>query len=364
MVNDSTKSSARTDRTRLCFIGPMVGHHPGRATSQGQILSELFTKSGYEVILASTFLNRYFRLFDIIRTLLKFRSRADVMVLEVYGGPSFVVEDIASRLARRVGLRIVMWLHGGAFPEFMARHPKWTRRVLGRADAVVAPSTYLANAVIPYGFEARVIPNAIDLSDYPFRQRTKVEPHLFWMRSFHPVWNPLMAVRVISKLRSIEPKATLVMAGQDRGHEADVRQFARELGLNGALRFAGFLDASRKAREGNAADIYINTNRVDNMPVAVVEACAMGMPVISTDVGGIKDLLKEGETGLLVPDGDDEAMVKAIKRLIDEPALAQQLSANGRKLATLSSWESIRPQWEDVFTKVLPTRISERALKL
>ena len=116
---------------------------------------------------------------------------------------------------------------------------------------------------------------------------------------------------------------------------------------------SGFLDIQGKVREGNAADIFINTNRVDNMPVGVVEACAMGLPVVATAVGGVPDLLTDCETGLLVPDSDDAAMVKAIKRLVSESGLAASLSANGRRLAERSSWESVLPQWDQVFSEVM-----------
>lgn len=302
-------------------------------------------------------LNRYLRLGDIVSTLVREHSNIDVVVLEIYGGPSFVVEDIASMLAKQFRLPVIMWLHGGALPEFMARFPHWTRRVLRRADALVSPTDYLAKAVVTYGFQAKTIPNTINLSEYPYRHRTNIKPRLFWMRSFHEVWNPLMAVRVLARLRSLEPEASLVMAGADKGLEQSTRQLAMRLGLNGSVRFPGFLDGPGKAWEGNAADIYINTNRVDNMPVAVVEACAMGLPVVTTAVGGIKDLLSDGETGLLVPENDDEAMVQAIKRLIDEPTLAQELSANGRRLARRSSWDEVRPQWEGVFLQLQRLRV-------
>jgi glycosyltransferase involved in cell wall biosynthesis len=334
----------------------MIGLHPGTVKSQGQILSNFFAEAGYEVLTTSSVLNRYLRLADIVRNLITERSRIDVVILEVYGGPSFVVEDIASRLAKQFKKPLVLWLHGGALPEFMARFPNWTRRVLRRADAIISPTDYLARSVVPYGFQSHIIPNTINLAEYPYRHRTSIKPRLFWMRSFHEVWNPLMAVRVLARLRSIEPDACLVMAGPDRGLEQSARQLADGLGLNGSVRFAGFLDGPTKALEGNAADIYINTNRVDNMPVAVVEACAMGLPVVTTSVGGIKDLLQEGETGLLVPDDDDEAMVRAIRRLIKEPQLAGNLSANGRQLARRSSWDEVRPQWDRIFLQLKPHR--------
>ena len=338
---------------RLCFVGPLVGRHQGYVTTQGEILSDHFAAAGYPVIETSSHPNRYARLADIAATIIRHRREIDVLVINAYGGPSFVVEDLASRLGRQFGHRVVVVLRGGAMPEFMARFPRWSRRVLGRAHAIIAPSDYLARAMAGRGFHARVIPNIIDISKYPFRLRRELRPHLFWMRTFHDAWNPLMAVRVLAKLRNHAPDARLVIAGQDKGLESESRALAEELGVSDAVRFPGFLNMAAKIAAGDAADIFISTNRIDNMPVAVVEACAFGLPVVSTGVGGMGDLLTDGETGLLTPDNDDERMVEAIRRLLDDPALAARLSANGRRLAERSSWEQVRVQWEAVFEEVL-----------
>jgi glycosyltransferase involved in cell wall biosynthesis len=175
------------------------------------------------------------------------------------------------------------------------------------------------------------------------------------MRHFYPYYNPEMAVHVLARLRTTMPDATLVMAGEDKGIEADVRKLAQELGLNGAIRFPGFLDAPSKMREGSRADVYLNTNTIDNMPVSVIEAGAMGLPVVATNVGGIPDFLTDGENALLVRDGDVDGMVRAITRLLTEPGLAARLSVNGRRLAERSSWEQVRPQWEQLLADVTTT---------
>jgi glycosyltransferase involved in cell wall biosynthesis len=162
-----------------------------------------------------------------------------------------------------------------------------------------------------------------------------------------------MAVRVLARLRAKIPNATLVMAGKDKGIEQEVRRLARDLDVSESVRFVGFLDKTGKKNVGAAAEIYLNTNRVDNMPVSVVEACAMGLPVVATAVGGIPDLLSHCETAMLVPDEDDEAMVQAIQSLLSNPDLAGRLSANGRRLAERSSWDQVLPQWEKVFAEVM-----------
>jgi len=337
---------------RLGFVGPMVARHPGWVTTAGEVLATLFRQSGYPVIITSSVLNRYWRLLDIVQTIIRRRRDMDIMCLQVYGGPSFVVEDIASWLGKRCGHKVVMVIHGGAFPDFTARYPDWVRRVLGRADAICTPSAFLQQAIGQYGFRADVIPNVIELQRYPYRQRSSLRPHLLWMRTFHPIYNPALAARAFARLYAVNPAARLVMAGQPKGEEQAIEQLVHDLGLAQAVRFAGFLDMAGKAREGMTADIFLNTNRIDNMPVSVVEACAMGLPVVSTNVGGIPCLLTEGETGLLVPDDDDEAMFNAICRLLNTPELAAKLSAQGRALAERSSWESVRRQWDDLFARL------------
>ena len=320
--------------------------------TQGVRLSRQFRAEGYGVLVLSTKLNRYMRLLDIVSNLAWRGGTLDLVIVHVYGGPSFVVEDAASGLARMRGTPVVMVLHGGALPSFFRRFPAWSKRVLSRASAIVTPSPYLHRAAESLGLKARVIPNFIDVAAYPFRERARLRPRMFWMRTFDPDYNPLMAVEVLRRVRERRPEAALMMRGQEKGMEAEVRRLADEHGLAGALDLGGFADQKAKTRAAEWADIFISTSHIDNMPVAVVEAAAMGMPVVCTAVGGVPDLLTHESTGMLVPDGDAAAMAEAVLRLLDNPDLAGRLSRGGRELARKSSWESVRAQWEALFAEV------------
>ena len=330
----------------------MIGHTGNHVTTQGYVLSRLFEAAGHPTLAVSRSLNRYLRLADIAATIVRRRGDFDIALIEVYSGAAFVVADVASAISRRMGYTTILVLHGGNLPVYFRRFPTWTRRVLGRAHALVAPSPYLANAGAAHGFKVSVIPNVIDLDAYLYRRRSEARPRLIWMRSFHPLYNPEMALDVAAGLRAHHPQTTLVMAGQDKGLQEGLQRRAHALGLGETVRFPGFLDQTAKAREFDAADIFLNTSRIDNMPVAIVEAGAMGLPVISTAVGGIADLLQDGLDGLLVPDGDVLAMVGAARRLIAEPDLVDRLSVNGRALSERSAWSAVRAQWEDLFARL------------
>lgn len=331
----------------------MLGRNAGYITTQGQIVADLFAAEGYKVTCVSSKINRTARLAEIIQTLITGFRIFDIVLLDTYSGLSFITADITGFLCKIFKLPIIMILRGGNLPEFMRKNPRWTKRVLNRADVLVAPSKFLAKEIGDWGYEIPVITNIIDISRYPFRERSKISPNLIWMRSFHSIYNPEMAIKVLAKLRESEPDATLTMAGADKGLEDRIKLMVEEMDLPNAVRFAGFLNLEKKLREFSHADIYINTNRVDNMPVSVVEARALGLPVVATNVGGLPYLIEHGENGFLVSSEDVDAMVKNIKMLLDNPELTQKISRNGRELAERSAWTVVRQDWEKLIGEVL-----------
>jgi glycosyltransferase involved in cell wall biosynthesis len=320
-------------------------------------LADRLAGTGYPVITSSSCRNKISRLVDILKTLFVNRHQIDIQVLQVYSGLSFITTDLASLLGKKLGHKLIFHIHGGAFPEFVTRYPRWVRYALNRADAIIVPSPFLGRCLEGMGYSVQVIPNGIDLSDYHYRHRQQLQPLLLWMRAFHPIYNPEMAVRVFSIIRRTYPLARLVMAGQDKGLQTSVQHLAQELNVFQSIKFPGFLDTAAKIREGDRAEIFLNTNHIDNMPVSLLEACAMGLPIVATRVGGIPDLVQDRHTALLVDSDKDEQMVQAVMELLENPALAGTLSSNGRQLAENSSWEQILVQWEILFSQLMKNNI-------
>ena len=338
---------------RLLLLGPMLGGHAGWVPSQSEVIAPLLKSDGFDVAWSSARIGRLSRLVDLLATVTRSARRTDVAVLQVFGGLSLVGEDLVSLCCRALRVPLVLVLHGGDMPRFMTRYPRWSRRVVGRASVLVTPSSFLAVAIQQHGFAARVVPNSIDLAKYPFRLRGPVAPNLFWMRTFHRIYNPGLALRVLARLVPQVPDVGLTMAGQEKGEGEAIRTMARELGVAERVRFVGFLDAEGKSLEAARADIFLNTNHIDNMPVSVVEACAFGLPIVATNVGGIPYLLEHETTGLLCPDDDADMMAAGVLRLLREPTLARRLSEKGRLLAESCAWEVVRPQWEQVFREAV-----------
>ncbi len=334
--------------TTFAFLGPALGGHAGWVTTQGEVLAGLFAADGHPTLISSTRLSPMRRALDHAGDLVRWRRTADVAVVSVFSGRAFALADESLSLARALRLPTVAWLHGGNLPSLSEQHPRWVRRVLRNADEVVAPTAFLARWADTLVPGARVIPNVLDLDDYNFRSRVPLRPRLLWMRTFQELYDPATAVRALAELRSRGVEATLTMAGQDKGLLDATRNLATELGVGDSTAFPGFASGAQKAALFDQHDFFLNTNVVDNAPVTVLEAAASGLVVVSTDVGGIPDLLADGVAARLVPPSDPVVVADAVEGLLADQPGAARLTDAARQVAMASQWSSVRDQWLDL----------------
>jgi glycosyltransferase involved in cell wall biosynthesis len=336
------------------FLGPALGRHEGWVTTQGEVLAGLFATEGHPVLVSSDRIHPLARGAAHAVDLVRWRRTADVAVVSVFSGRAFAlaVESVAT--ARALGISTVAWLHGGNLPELGAAHPRWARRLLTGVDAVVAPSTFLARWADSIRPGTEVIPNVLDLGAYEFRPRRRLRPRLLWMRTFQELYDPALAVRALGVLRELGVDASLTMAGQDKGLLAPTRDLVHALDLQDSVRFPGFASGSTKLALFADHDVFLNTNRVDNAPVTVLEAAASGLVVVSTAAGGIPDLLPDGEAAVLIAPDDAGAMASAVATLLAEPATAAALAEAARVIAARSGWPNVRDRWLHLFDRLNP----------
>ena len=305
-------------------------------------------EDGWSVIRSSLRTSRAERLLDMVLTAWRCRREYEIASVDVFSGLAFIWAEAACLSLRAAGRPYVLSLHGGRLPEFAQRWPRRVRRLLGGAGAVVAPSHYLVETMRKYRSDIQLIPNGVALSGFPFRRRGPVTPRLVWVRSFHRIYNPSLAVRVLAALRADIPDVRLTMVGPDTGDgalEATRREIA-ELGIEGVVDFAGAVAHDEIARYLAGADIFLNTTNIDNTPVSVLEAMASGLCVVSTNVGGLPFLLEDGRDALLVPPDDLAAMSAAVRRLFADPDLALRLSSEARHEAERFDWSLVMSQWK------------------
>ncbi len=247
----------------------------------------------------------------------------------------------------------VLTLHGGNLPEFAARWPGRVSRLLRGARSVTTPSGYLGEALRRHRSDLLLVPNAIDTSIYPFRERSRLSPNIVWLRAFHSIYNPVLAVDVLAALAEGEGDARLTMIGPDKGDGTAEQTRARavQLGVEGRLTIAGPVAKLAVPQRLAEHDVFINTTNVDNAPVSVIEAMACGLCIVSTRVGGIPYLARDGREALLVPARDSAAMAAAVRRLLTDTTLAGSLSRNARAATEAADWATVLPLWEDLLAQ-------------
>lgn len=341
----------------LGFIGIHAGSRTDQPVSQNETLSWLFEKSGYAVRRSSAVKSPALRTAHQILSILSWR-RVDLLVVAVFSGTSFWIAEIATRLGRLTGKRLVLFLHGGNLPVFGPEHRRWVESVLHRADLVLAPSDYLAETFRSWGMDVRVIPNVLAIEKYRYSERSSARPALLWMRTFHEHYDPLMAVRVLERVSRVHPDVTMTMAGADQGLLDATRAEADRLGVSARITFPGYMLEDAKRDAFAAHDIFLNTNVVDNMPVSVLEAAASGLVPVATAVGGIPSLLTDGTDSVLVAGGDDEAMAAAVLELLSDSDRFARTSLHARELAERSAWPAVKLKWEEQLELLLPGRCS------
>lgn len=333
----------------VLLVGNFLSGWDGRRT-YAEDLAERLAAAGVTVRSSSRIFFRPARLADMVLAALGARGQYRIAVVDVYSGQAFLWADAAARAAQAAGKKLVLALHGGRLPEFAEKHSARVATLLQRADAVVAPSAYLRNALSRFRPDIRLLPNAIDPAAYPFRVRRAAVPKLVWLRSFHEMYDPELAVRVLVELRRTHPAATLAMYGVDKdGSLGRTRAQAERLGVAEAVRFGGVVPKERVGEVLAEADIFLNTTRVDNMPVSVIEAMACGLCVVSTNAGGVPYLVNHGADGLLVKPENAAEMADAVRSILANAELSARLSAGARARAEQFSWHRVLPQWLNLF---------------
>lgn len=335
----------------------MVGNflsNAGGSRGVCEDLSARLLRAGWQVITTSSRPGRLARLLDMTRVALERRREYGVAQVDVYSGPAFFWGEWMTRLLSLLGKPFVVTLHGGNLPQFAAQWPRRVAAVLRRADRVTAPSEYLRRSLCHIRSDIELLPNPIDLNAYGFRTREHPQPRLVWLRAMHRIYNPTLAAETSALLVRHYPNLSLKMYGPDKGDGSGDELESRicALGLARNVQWCGSVPKAVVSTVLAEGDIFLNTTNVDNTPVSVIEAMASGMCIVSTNVGGMPDLVADGRDGFLVRPEDPAAMAVAVKRILGEPELGGRLSANARRRVECFDWRLVLPRWEALLAEV------------
>lgn len=273
---------------------------------------------------------------------------------------SFWRKSCFAELGRLFGKPVLLHLHGSELKVFYDGLPNWGRKVFGkqleRAAVVLVLSESWRQFVqhVAPNAKIEVLPNYVLLPTLdPKRSSVQHDPVriLFLGRigQRKGVYDLLHAVRGIN-VRGIRIHLTI---GGD-GEIDTARRVADELGLHALIDFPGWISGERKHEYFMQTDLYVLPSHNEGLPLSVLEAMSYGLPVVTTNVGGVPELVRDGEDGFLITPGDIEALENAICRMVLNPDLRKSMGASARtRVEEKYSRERVLPQLDELYDRYI-----------
>ncbi len=261
---------------------------------------------------------------------------------------SFVIAPTPAILIGKLyGKKLLLNYHSGEARDHLRR---WRRSViptLRLVDEIAVPSEYLVRVFAEFGLHAKPIPNLIETDTFCFRERRPLRAIFLSNRNFEVHYGVDRVLRAFAIVQQRLPEARLIIAG-DGPARASLEELARDLKLRNT-KFTGRVPHDRISELYDAADIFLNASEVDNQPLSILEAFACGLPVVTTDAGGITEMVAPEKTALVVPMGASEQLAASALRLLDDAVLTDRIVRQARKECQKYQWETVRGQWLSLY---------------
>lgn len=366
---ETSMSTAGLAGLCVCMVGP---HYPryGGVSTQVELLSEFLRAEGAEIRSVDTNIRSLRRLGRLGRLLL---PMAQVVVVAVRlwracAGADLVHTHLASYwgfylpmglslvVGRLRNIPLVVTFHGGKAAQFVARHQRWVRAMLGPAAALITLSPFTGQVFEAIGLQPVTIPNVVALdrfkpaADQGANGTLGADPTLLWVKTFDSSGNPLAMVRIFARLKERLPGARLIMVGDGR-LRPESQSLATSLGVN--ILFPGRVPYETMPGIFAGSDIFVSSSALDNQPSTLLEASACGLPIVVTAVGGVPYMVEDDVSALLVPPGEFEPFVEAILRVVEEPGLASWLGKAATENAQRYAWPAVGAQLSELYQQVI-----------
>lgn len=331
---------------KILYIGNKLNRHGFTPTTVETLPPLLRNESQFVTISDKRF--QLIRLLHIWFTLLRTAKKYHLVLIDTYSTRNFHFAWTSGWICQRKKIRYIPIIHGGLFAIRMKKSPKLVDRYLKEAHQILAPSKYIQRILMKEGYKVEHIPNTINYERYPYRHRHKPGATLLWVRSLSAVYNPLMALEVLKQLVPQVSGVFLHLVGPPKDISLHtLENYIKKNHLQSHVKLWGYMEKAQWIALAQKCDIFLNTSQFDNMPVTLIEAMALGLPLVTTDAGGIPDMLTHAQNALLVPVKDNSGMVSQILKLLKNDELRLNLSQNAHAYAETYAWKNVKKQWID-----------------
>ena len=341
----------------VCLVSPFSPPIGGMAV-QAEKLCYILKTAGFEVVPVRTnscfpdsfkwavnlpFLRTVFNMAFFLINLNNALKKCDVVYfLTGFFNFFFWITLPAILLIKLSGNKIVLNARGGGAEAFFIRWKYLVRPFVKMSDIIVTPSGFLKAVFEKYlDVNPVIVPNIADFEQFNFIERRVFKPHLIVSRGLEEIYNVACVINAFKLVHDVFSDSRLIIAG-DGSQRLMLEDLVNSLNLKEAVYFKGFVAHHNIQKLYDESDIFVNASNVDNFPGSLLEAFASGLPVVSTNAGGIPFMVEHEKTGLLVKKGDYQDLAKQVLRLLDDQALAYEIAQNAGKECLKYSSDSVK----------------------
>jgi glycosyltransferase involved in cell wall biosynthesis len=320
---------------RVLFIGPDCKQPKGGIASVLHTYSMIFcpfnfiasTKGGGMIRLFGCFILAFFKFIYYILNL-------RIKIIHIHGASygSFWRKAVFILTAKIFRKKVIYHMHGGAFRVFAAKHTKIVPFILKKCDIIIALSEYWRSY---FKDEMKcknvaVVPNIIETPNEDHSIRPTDICNFLFLGKICDNKGIFDLIDVISKnKKKYVHRMNLYIGGE--GEVARLKKIISEYKLDDIIKYVGFVSGERKVELLNKSHVYILPSYIEGLPISILEAMSYHLPVISTNVGGIPEILHDGVEGLVVEPGNRREIAEAIDAIISSEKIRNEMGCNGFK---------------------------------
>lgn len=334
-------------KKRILVTGPIFDT-PSGPSGQGGKLYTALKSEGYTVYKRSNKRNRLLRLIDTIGFILLNFRKYDVAIVQVFSYKAFVLESIVIILNRLLGKKTIAVIRGGAFPEFTDKFPTYVKFVLDKCNAVETPSKFIIKELKKHKLKIGYTPNFIDPTHFPYQWKIQKSDKLLWVRAFHKIYNPQIAINCVAHLKKQFPQIKLTMIGPDQGELNNMQKLINELSLENNIDIIGPIPNHELYKYYQSHAAFLTTTSYESFGVAMVEAANCGIPMVATKVGEIPYMWENGKEILMANIDNQQEFNQQVTNLLTNHEIANQLSLNAHEKVKEFTWSSVKIKWNQL----------------
>jgi glycosyltransferase involved in cell wall biosynthesis len=363
------------ERLRVLIVAPSLDITGGQSRQAVRLMTGLDAEPSLEV----GFLPHNPRLPGVLRVLQRIKYVRTVVTTALYvfmllvRVPRYDVIHIFSAaywayllsaapalvIARLYGKKSILNYRSGEAEDHLPNWPRTAKPTMRLADVIVVCSGYLVEVFERHGLRARFIYDIVELERFPYRERRPLRPVFLVSRLLEPLYNVACVLRAFGLIQRRYPEARLTVAADGFLRPQLERLAFEELKLRNT-EIIGFVPFEKMPEMYDAADVYLTATNLDNMPGSITECMSSGVPVVTTNAGGIPYIVTHEETCLMVALDDHEAMAACACRLLEDAELTVSITRRAREESRKFTWPAVRDEWVGLYHELARGRIAAR----